>query len=275
MILPVRDAKKGKLVKEEIAAYIADIPNHGSVKVVPEVDFQNFETIRAFAKRIGDTSIDILVNNAGMMNLEVGKTVDGNEQVFQVNHLAPFLLTHLLLPSMAPKSRVVFVSSAMQYLSKGITPEGYSVEARGLTNHTRSGVDRYDDSKLMNTMCAMSFQERYGKLGITFTSLNPGYAVSNLDDNMGAFKKFALAFRQAVARSTYQGAITQITVATHPKLSAGGRFYSDHCINTLCNKDCFYCDKENAPGVVPHKQALDKNVRDWLWKVSSELTGVQ
>ncbi|KAH9249575.1 hypothetical protein BASA81_012748 [Batrachochytrium salamandrivorans] len=279
VILPVRDAKKAKLVEQEINRYIADLPNQGSVQVVPGVDFASLETVRQFAAKMAGEKIDILVNNAGMLDENVGKTVDGNERVYQVNHLAPFLLTKLLLPNLAPKSRVVFVGSLLHYFSAGVLGDKYSVQVRGLGKETASGMDRYFDTKLMNTMTAMSFHERFGDLGIAFHSIHPGYAISNLESGMDSnlvypFDEMAAVVRKVVARTTQQGAVTQITVATHPTLTAGGKYFSDYCINTLCNKDCFYCDKENAPGVVPHKEALDRKARDWLWETSCKLTGV-
>ncbi|KAH9249576.1 hypothetical protein BASA81_012749 [Batrachochytrium salamandrivorans] len=96
-------------------------------------------------------------------------------------------------------------------------------------------------------MTAMAFHDRFSHRDITFHSVHPGYVMSNLGNEPDdSSRELLLAFRRATARTGGQGAVTQITAATHPKLAAGGKFLSDHCINTLCNKDCFYCDRDNA-----------------------------
>ncbi|KAH9249574.1 hypothetical protein BASA81_012747 [Batrachochytrium salamandrivorans] len=238
VILPVRDAKKAKLVEQEINRYIADLPNKGSVQVVPGVDFASLETVRQFATKMTGEKIDILVNNAGMMNENVEKTVDGNELVYQVNHLAPLLLTRLLIPNLAPKSRVVFVGSGMQYFSAGVLGDKYSVQVRGLGKETTKGLSRYCDTKLMNTMTAMSFHESGGT--------------------------------QRGGRTTLQGAVTQITVATHPKLTAGGQvlFRSLHQ-HVVRHRLLFTATEETRQASSRTRRRWISKPEDWLWKTSA------
>lgn len=170
----MRNLQKGEAVKKEILEYMEGVES-GSVEIVGGVDFQSFASIRKFAEQMKDVKIDVIINNAGMMDDDVKATVDKIEQVYQVNHLSPFLLTRLLLPNLSAGSRVVFVSSGLHYVGTSDLVGPKYKESRGLSNETASGVVRYDDTKLMNVMCAMSFHERYGKqLGITFSSLHPG-----------------------------------------------------------------------------------------------------
>lgn len=67
--------------------------------MVKLVDFQSLASVRQFAKEINETEdrLDILVNNAGIGGTFHRTTVDGYQIIIQVNHLAPFLLTNLLL----------------------------------------------------------------------------------------------------------------------------------------------------------------------------------
>lgn len=268
LILPVRSTKKGAALKDEILAEASQ----ADVKVYDNVDFAEFETVRDFVKKLNGQAIDILLNNAGLMEPTVEASVDGIERMFQVNHLAPFMLTYLLMPNLkkAPSSRVVFVSSLAHY-GGSIGKEKYSLERKGMQEYRP--LMRYDDSKLMNVMTAISFAERFGKDNkITFNSVHPGFVVSALDRNLPAFVgALMLRVRKLIGRDTRQGAMAQVTVATHPKLDGvTGKYFSDGCMNSLCD-GCFYCESK-GPGVKPNSEALDKAARDWLWDVTLKHT---
>jgi len=75
-------------------------------------DFSSLEQVRNLADRVltllsneADGKLDLLVNNAGLYSSAKKLTVDGFELTFAVNHLAPFLLTHLLLPALPALAR--------------------------------------------------------------------------------------------------------------------------------------------------------------------------
>src|SRR5215469_2852850 len=90
----------------------------GSVSAAPPqtqiADLASMEQVRGLAERLaGLERIDVLINNAGLMLRERRNTPDGFEHVFAVNHLAPFLLTNLLLPKLTASApaRVITVTS--------------------------------------------------------------------------------------------------------------------------------------------------------------------
>jgi len=69
----------------------------------PGVDFTNLNSVVKFANEFSSRygSLDLLINNAGTFQVYGGNaTVNGIESVFQVNHLAPYLLTKLLVPAL-------------------------------------------------------------------------------------------------------------------------------------------------------------------------------
>ncbi len=78
------------------------------------MDLNELASVHSFAAAYlakGLTGPVLLVNNAGIMNTPFAITKDGFEQQFQANHLGHFLLTHLLMPSLVPGSRVVNLAS--------------------------------------------------------------------------------------------------------------------------------------------------------------------
>ena len=86
----------------------------GSPPRVEIADLASLEQVRGLAERLaGLERIDVLVNNAGLVLGERRVTEDGLEHVLALNHLAPFLLTSLLLPKLTASgpARVVTVTS--------------------------------------------------------------------------------------------------------------------------------------------------------------------
>jgi len=78
--------------------------------------------------------------------------------------------------------------------------------------------------------------------------------------------------RWLFARTANQGAMTQTIVATHPKLkNISGRYFSDFCINVLCNSTCIWCDVNNPPGMTASKEAHDSDLTKWLIEESDKM----
>jgi retinol dehydrogenase-12 len=112
--------------------------------------------------------LDVLVNNAGIFATERAVTSDGIEMTFAVNHIGPFLLTELLAGKL---SRVVNLSSVAH--TRGRIHFDDLTLANGW-----SGYAAYAQSKLANTMHAMSLAEHHGK--ITAYSIHPGTVATKL-----------------------------------------------------------------------------------------------
>ena len=139
-----------------------------------QADFASFSDVRRLAAEVSNTvtKLDLLVNNAGVYEEGMQTTADGNEFVFQVNVLSPFLLTTLLLPtvSKAPEPRIIITSSISQ--SGSLDWENLQME-KGFSSH-----GSYSSSKLCNAMHAMELSERLKASSkhqhITVNSLDPG-----------------------------------------------------------------------------------------------------
>jgi NAD(P)-dependent dehydrogenase (short-subunit alcohol dehydrogenase family) len=234
-----------------------------------ELNLASFASTRAFAESLLEEGrrLDVLILNAATQ-ADGGETVDGIDVQYQVNHLSHFLLANMLLPLMNPTSRIIFVSSSMHFYGEIVTA-AYNNSAKNLEPSSRRlGMTVYSDTKLMNTMTAVELHRRLkdaGRSGIAVTSVHPGFVQSDLDQDAGPLVRFLLPkIRSLLARETVSGARTQLRVATDKALGkAGGRYFSDDCINSLCAE------------LEPAAAARDPAQRRWLWETSVKLTGLK
>jgi retinol dehydrogenase 14 len=183
-----RDRERGEAAKARIekaapravvVLHIADLAKQGEVRrLASELDARH-------------NRIDVLVNNAGLVALERRVTDDGVETTFAVNHLAPFLLTNVLLGKLraSAPSRVVVVAS--------------QVEARGRIRFDDlqlvSGfepLEAYFQSKLANVMFTYELARRLEGSGVTVNCAHPGVLATNLlCDYMGRPRALSAANR--------------------------------------------------------------------------------
>ena len=188
---------------------------------------------------------DVLINNAG---IGAGKRTDrrevsrdGYELRFAVNYLAPFLLTHLLLPLLhrSAPSRIVNVASAAQH------PIDFNDVM--LKRHYEPWR-AYSQSKLALVMFTFELAERLAGTGVTVNCLHPG---SLLDTKM-VRETFGRAWG-----SVQSGADAVVYLATSPALDGvTGRYF----------------DQQREARAEP--QAYDREARRRLWRLSEELTGL-
>lgn len=155
----------------------------GRTEFLP-LDLDSLANVRVFAALVGQGPIDRLVLNAGLQLAKPTKSADGFERTFAVNHLAHFLLLHLLADRLAPGARVVFTGSGTHDPAEKtpVTPpihanaEYLAYPDRDPQRETRerqAGFRAYSSSKLCNIMTV-----REGALRLpqaTFLAFDPGY----------------------------------------------------------------------------------------------------
>lgn len=134
-------------------------------------DLSSQGEVRRLASEVLDLypRLDVLVNNVGGFWASRHLTVDGIERTFAVNHLAPFLLTNLLLERLVQSApaRVVTVSSGAQAMGR--------IEFDDLQGErTYSGQRAYNQSKLANVMFTYELARRLEGTGVTANVLHPG-----------------------------------------------------------------------------------------------------
>jgi retinol dehydrogenase 12 len=166
--------------------------------------------------------LHVLVNNAGVAGVH-GRTRQGFELMFGVNHLGHFLLTRLLLDrlvSSAP-SRVVTVASDAHYSARGIDWEAVRRPARGLT-----GLPGYAVSKLCNVLFSQELARRTAGTGVHSYALHPGVVASDI------WRRVPWPVRPIVTRnmlSVEQGAATSLYCATSPSVAAASGLFYEKC----------------------------------------------
>ena len=219
-------------------------------------DFASQAEVRRMAAQFleGHDRLDVLVNNAGAYFLSRQESEDGVEMTFAVNHLAPFLLTHLLLDtilSSAP-ARIINVSSDAH--------EGKGLDFDDLQNESGySGFEAYGQSKLANLYFTYELARRLQGSDVTVNALHPGFVATNLGANNlplfgSAVKKFVNLF---AGKGVEEGAETTIYLASSPEVAGvSGKYFVD-------------CQP------VPSSEAsYDEVAARQLWEVSADLLGL-
>ncbi len=152
---------------------------------VERLDLDSLDSVRRFAEAISaGPPIDALVLNAGLQLAKPAKSTDGFERTFAVNHLAHYLLLHLLQPKMAAGGRVILTGSGTHDPAEKtpVTPpvhanaEYLAYPDRDPSAETRArqaGFRAYSTSKLCNIMTAREAALRFS--GLTTMSFDPGY----------------------------------------------------------------------------------------------------
>ena len=166
--------------------------------------------------------LHVLVNNAGVGGAR-GRTADGFEMHFGINHLGHFALTMALLPLLTDSTpaRIVNVASDAHYQAKGIDFEGLRNRTKGIT-----GLHEYAVSKLCNVLFAAELGRRLAGTGVTAYSLHPGVVASEI------WRRVPWPARQIMTRrmlTVEQGARTSLYCATSPEVATESGKYYDSC----------------------------------------------
>ena len=197
--------------------------------------------------------IDVLVNNVGGYWNTRHVTADGLERTFALNHLAPFLLTNLLLDRLkeSPPARVVTVSSNAHAQGR--------IDFDDLQGERSwSGARAYNQSKLANVLLTYELARRLPAASVTANALHPGVVRTSFgaEDPAGVQRRL-VPFMRPFMKTPAQGAATSILVASAPELEqVTGRYFA------------------NRRPKRSSKRSYDQAAAARLWQVSAELVGL-
>jgi NAD(P)-dependent dehydrogenase (short-subunit alcohol dehydrogenase family) len=244
-----RDRERGERAAAEIRAQtgsrvdlaLADLASQAGVRELAE----------GFKGRYD--RLDVLINNAGLVQSTRTESPDGLETTLAINHLAPFLLTNLLLDTLkeSAPSRVVTVSSEAERWG--------NIDFDDLQSKKKyRGFPVYGMTKLANIMFTYELAERLEGTGVTATCMHPGAVNTRFGtNNRGPMTLLFRAFKPFM-RTPEQGADTVIWLASSPEVEGvSGRYYADRKV------------------IEPKKIANDPAARRRLWEESERLTGIE
>lgn len=194
--------------------------------------------------------LHVLVNNAGVNASRFSKTADGIETTFAVNHLAPFLLTNLLLDVLqaSAPARIVNITSAWRgrvNFDDLMGEKGYN------------GLQAYHQSKTANILFTAELAKRLKGTGVTANCVSPGFVRTNLGRDVSGFMKIFLRVMQPFMVSPQKGAEIPVYVAAASEL-----------------REITGCYFEGKKEPKPAPELHDEGTAQRLWRISADLTNV-
>jgi len=264
VVIAARNQERAAEAMERIQAAV---PAAGLAVV--KLDLGSLDSVKAAAEEVlsSHETIDLLVNNAGVMGIPEGRTADGFEMQFGVDHLGHFALTARLLPALlkARAARVVTVTSTAHHMGRAVDPDNPNLDGR-------YGPWRaYGQAKLANFHFGLGLDRLLRDAGSPAASLvaHPGLsntelqAVSVKETGGGLSQRFFLMLARTVGMSPGEGALSQLRAATDPG-AKGGEFYGPLFVNS------------GPPVRKPVLRRLGMSgAIEKLWRVSERETGLE
>ena len=235
-----RDAARAEAVVADLRALDATTPD-------PVIaDLSSFAAIRAMAGQLNAAGhqVAVLLHNAGVFMKKRERSVDGFEMTLAVNHLAPFLLTHLVLESAVGDhlKRIINVSSMAHARGR------IDLDDLQMTRESFDGHAAYASSKLANVLFTVELARRLTHRRICVHALHPGVTSTKL-----LTEGFEMQGRDSLAES----AATSVMLALEPAFAESTGGYYMH-----------------GKPATTHPDAKNQELARRFYELSAEMTGV-
>lgn len=220
-------------------------------------DFTRLDEVRDLADMLNQRCerIDVLVNNAGGIFSGPTPTQDGFEKTFQVNHLAPYLLTHLLIDKLLDsRAAVVNTSSIGARLFGNIN----LVDLNNWQNFTPNKA--YGNAKLANILFTKGLHEHFHGRGLSSVAFHPGNVATNFASDTDSY-----------LQRVYHGVLKRFLISAD-KGGARLRYFIDGQPGEAWISGEYYA----APGRIgrTNRQAYDSAIVGEHWQRSADMLGI-
>lgn len=229
---------------------------YGAEAEILVADLSDLESVREAAAKLlaAHPKIHVLINCAGMHSTRATHTREGYETVFCVNHLAPFLLTNLLLERLkdSAPARILMINS------EGHRFNGLDMDDLHWQKRIYTGLRGYGASKTAQLLTLWEMNDELAGTGVTINAMHPGDVKTNIGMNNGGLYRF---FNRRIISPFLKD----------PAVSGESIYYlvADESMNGVSGK-FFHLTVEEKPA----SHALDRETGQALYRISRQLTGL-
>jgi NAD(P)-dependent dehydrogenase (short-subunit alcohol dehydrogenase family) len=237
----VRQVEAVSKTRAGVDVVLADLASQSSVRKVA------VELLARYA------TIQVLINNAGAIYATRQITEDGVELTWAVNHLAPFLLTKLLLERLRASAPARIVTTSSDAHKGAVIPFDDLDAAQSWGG---AGFTRYGQTKLANILFTAELARRLEGSSVTANSFHPGFVRTGFNRNNGGLMRVGMAISSPFARSPQKGAQTLVWLVDSEEAGASnGEYFAD------------------LHQLAPSGAAQQVETAQRLWRVSEQQTG--
>jgi len=250
IVMVCRNLEKAERIRKDIISQfkvpveivLSDFSDLGDVRKAADILLRNYPRI------------DVLINSAGLHSTTRIITREGFELVFCVNHLAPFLLTHLLLERIkrSAPARIIQVNS------EGHRFGGLNLNDLNWEHRPYIGLRAYGASKVAQLLTTWEFADRLKGSGVTINAMHPGDVKTNIGNNNGPMYRWFLhhVTWHTLKDPIISGEALYYLAAAPVMADVSGRFFH------------LTIDEKPIP------PALDRAAGKRVWQISEKLSGL-
>jgi NAD(P)-dependent dehydrogenase (short-subunit alcohol dehydrogenase family) len=258
IIQVARDGRRGEAALRRLRESAPD-----AAHAVYYADLSELSEMKRVASEIAtvEPRVDVLINNAGAMFGSRQVTGDGLERTFALNHMAYFVLTHVLRESLkaAAPARIVNTASdahaaAVLDFSDLQSVQAYRSNFLEWLRYGGPGYKVYGRSKLYNILFTCELARRLAGTGVTANCFHPGFVATRFGDQTGGLISFSMGIAKHFATSPQAGAETIVYLSSSSEVANVTGEYFHKCRL-----------------VMPSRQAQDQTAAERLWQETAKL----
>jgi NAD(P)-dependent dehydrogenase (short-subunit alcohol dehydrogenase family) len=231
-----RDRQRGEAARRRLSEI-----GPAAVHSIHYADLQELDEMKRVAAEIAasESHIDVLINNAGAVFGSRRLTRDALERTFALNHVAYFVLTHVLWERLVASAPARIVNTASEAHRRAVldfddlqSERAFRPSVYQMLRHGGPGFGVYARSKLCNVLFTRELARHLAGSGVTANSIHPGFTATRFGDESGGFQSLAIRLAKHFAISAEAGAETLTYVASASEVAGVTGQYFSKCRST-------------------------------------------